>query len=190
MKRIRRITAGSLVGMALVAGIAGIAGAASAAPASTATTGAGVSTTTSNAPPTGSPFTSTPATPSGSSTTAPTGSTPPAPSATPKKSKKSKKKDVLTGAEIWMIVSGHHTISCSHATKELKRVRGADAAISQRLGRWSTRSSVAQKSTATKAKAMASTTGKKVKFFRKLEKKGLALIKRIDAQCGAKTSTS
>ena len=96
----------------------------------------------------------------------------------------------MTGAEIWRIVSGHRTISCAHATKELKRVHSADAAITQRLARWSTRSVAAQKSTAKKAKSMATQTGKKVKYFQNLEKKGTSLSKRIEAQCGAKTSTN
>jgi hypothetical protein len=187
MKKIRSFTVGSLVGMALIAGIAGTA---SAAPASTATTGVSVpSTTTSSAPPTSSPFSSSPAT-TVPATTAPPTSTP-SPSNSSGQTEKSKKaKKVMTGAEIWRIVSGHRTISCSHATKELKRVRSADAAVSQRLARWSTRSGTAEKSTAKNAKAMASQTGKKVKFFRKLEKKGTGLIKRIEAQCGAKSTTN
>jgi hypothetical protein len=187
MKKIQRITVGSLVVMALIAGIAGIAGTASAAPASTATTGVTIpSTATSSSPPTSSPFTSTPA------TTAPSTSAPPTstPSSKTKKSKKAKKKDVMTGAEIWRIVSSHHTISCAHATKELKRVRSADAAVTQRLGRWSTRSVAAQKSTTKNAKSMAAQTGKKVKYFRDLEKHGTSLVKRIEAKCGAKTATS
>jgi hypothetical protein len=97
----------------------------------------------------------------------------------------------MTGAEIWTIVSGHHKkIDCKRATKELKRIRSAVSAASVRLTRWQKMTATAQKSTATKAKAVARRDGKSEKFFEKLSKRGNALMKRIDGKCGAKTATS
>jgi hypothetical protein len=66
----------------------------------------------------------------------------------------------------------------------------AVAAASVRLVRWQKMTAMAEKSTAKNAKARAGRDGKSEKFFQKMSKRGDALMKRIEAKCGAKTATS
>ncbi len=169
MRKITRLTAGSVVGVLLTVGAGGIA---DAAPVTT-TTSPSTSSPTTSAPTTTSPSTTSP------STSSPTTSSPAtyASPATPAKAK------ALTGNEIWWIVHPRHGVDCAHAAKQLPRVRRADAAAAKRLGRWQTRQSADQKSQGAHAARRSKVSSGKVKGFQKLEQDGQALIRRIQTKC-------
>ena len=203
MSRIRNFTGACLVATVVAVGFGGVA---TAAPLLTGATTPAPSTSTT-APPTATPSTSTPSTstPSTStpSTSTPSTSTPSTttPTTAPKAKAKKKRKHLLTGTEIWRIVDPHHAIDCGHATKEVARIRVADAAAAKRLAGWETRNTsalrvkatsngasgsnaAATRATKAQSRRMKKTAGM-VRGFQKLENDGQALIKRIDATCSA-----
>jgi hypothetical protein len=108
-----------------------------------------------------------------------------APSSSTPSSSKPAKSHTLTGGEIWRIVHPAHPISCAHATKELKRVRAADAAAAKRLARFQSKTVAAQARRTATAARHAKHTAAQVRGFQKLESAGQALIKRIETKCPA-----
>jgi hypothetical protein len=183
MKRIGKLTVGTIVGVALTIAIGGAAGA---APATTTGVSTPSATPPSGAPPSTAP-TSIPPTTAAPSAASPSTTSPgsPAPSASaPAKPK------VLTGNEIWWIVRPGHVIYCAHAAKQVQRVRAADNAAAKRLSRWQTQQSkdlkIRYKNAAKRTKASSG----KVKGFQKLEQEGQALISRIDTKCRLTSTTA
>ncbi len=175
MRKITKLTAGSVVGVLLSVGAGGIA---AAAPVTTTTSPTTTSPTTTS-PTASSPSTSSPGT-SSPTTTSPTTTSPGSSSPTAPAKDKAK---ALTGNEIWWIVHPDHGVNCAHAAKQLQRVRQADAAAAKRLGRWQTRQSAHQKSPGAHAATRNKVSSGKVKGFQKLEQDGQALIRRIETKC-------
>jgi hypothetical protein len=205
MRRIGRLAVGGVVAVALIVGLTGAATAASST--TTGASGNSKGAPATSLPITTSPTITTPPSTSSPSTTPPSTTSPtatsPSKKAKAKKGKGKKKAKIMTGAEIWAIVTGHHSVNCQRAPKELKRVQAAVQAASTRLGRWQKAAARTPKSTAgtattaataakkaKKAKAASHREGKREKYFQNLQKHGAALIKRIDSKCGGKTSTS
>ncbi|HXQ43768.1 MAG TPA: hypothetical protein VN816_03945 [Acidimicrobiales bacterium] len=123
---------------------------------------------------------------SSTTTTGATATTSPTTS-TPAKSAP-KKPDVPSATQIWETVNATHRIDCAHAARELKRISRADAAAAKRLTRWRRLSAAARVSTRKDAKSQIRHAEGRAGYFQRLQKDGAALVKRIDAKCGAKTA--
>jgi hypothetical protein len=101
-----------------------------------------------------------------------------------------KKGDVLNASQIWRRVNGDHRINCKNASKELKHIAAADAAITKRTSRWDKVNTAAARSTTKRAARVVKHSAARVKYFQKFQNDGAALIKRIDTQCGVTTPST
>lgn len=101
-----------------------------------------------------------------------------------------KKGDVLNASQIWTVVNRDHRINCKNASRELKHIAAADAAITKRTSRWDKVSTAAAWSTTKRAARLVEHSAARERYFQKFQNDGAALVKRIDTKCGVTTPST